>query len=220
MLIPQSQSVLVFEPVHARGIPAGRVHQMLRAARTVAALAVPQADENHLRSAERAARFQHPEVIALVGIVARTEAARVRRARRATSLFALDGEIAVAPIGVGKIDRIGKKRRSRRTECTVRAAAPRARQASANSRSPPQAPPQIARSLELAATSGSSSSFAIASAATGSLLAGNRGFLRPGASIMWPLNSSTLRGGATAGSLELTSTSSGPVPISAQHTAG
>src|SRR2546430_16112489 len=67
-------------------------------------------------------------------------------------------------------------------------AVPRVRQASANSRSPPQAPLQIARSLELAATSGEASSLAISSATTPSLLAEKRRALPPGASSYRPLS--------------------------------
>src|SRR6202035_3199814 len=70
---------------------------------------------------------------------------------------------------------------------------PRARQASAKIRSPPQAPPQIARSPASAPAFVSVAS--MAALATSSLSGGKRGSLRPGASIMCPLKRKTWRGG-------------------------
>src|SRR6476659_5570399 len=72
----------------------------------------------------------------------------------------------------------------------------RARHASANKRSPPQAPPQIARSPRVTPIFDSAS--VIAAAAAGSLSGGNRGVFRSGASIMWPLKRATVLGGLTA----------------------
>src|ERR1700675_2834738 len=68
----------------------------------------------------------------------------------------------------------------------------RARPASAKIRSPPHAAPQIARSPGPAPACVNVST--IAPFAIDSLSAGNRGCFRPGASIMCPLKSKTLRG--------------------------
>src|SRR5690349_10965805 len=70
---------------------------------------------------------------------------------------------------------------------------PRSSTASANSRSPPQAPPEIAVSPGPAAMR--ASWCRIASRTAGSSAGGKRGAARSGASIMWPLKSSA-RGGS------------------------
>src|SRR6266849_5014477 len=80
----------------------------------------------------------------------------------------------------------------------------RARQASAKIRSPPHAAPQIARSPGPAPACVNVST--IASFAIDSLSAGNRGCFRPGASIMWPLKSKTVRGIARESSFDIAGT--------------
>src|SRR6266436_6178177 len=80
----------------------------------------------------------------------------------------------------------------------------RARQASAKIRSPPHAAPQIARSPGPAPACVNVST--IASLAIDSLSAGNRGCFRPGASIMCPLKSNTLRGVVPESSFDIAGT--------------
>src|SRR5258708_2377621 len=80
----------------------------------------------------------------------------------------------------------------------------RARQASAKIRSPPHAAPQIARSPGPAPACVKVST--IASLAIDSLSAGNRGCFRPGASIMCPLKSKTVRGIVPESSLDIAAT--------------
>ena len=67
--------------------------------------------------------------------------------------------------------------------------APRSAQASAKSISAPRAPPQIAKSPS--AIFHLSSCLAIRSLTADSFVAGKRGFLRMGSSIMWPLATTT-----------------------------
>src|SRR4051794_3605276 len=57
------------EPVDAAGPARGFVHQVLRPTGTIAALAIPQANENELLRAEADRGLQHPHVVALVSIV-------------------------------------------------------------------------------------------------------------------------------------------------------
>jgi hypothetical protein len=98
---------------------------------------------------------------------------------------------ARAPVAVGEIHRLLKEGRLVEGDVEL---APRPSAASANRRSPPQAPPQMARSLDPRPSSASAD--AMARAATASLPGGKRGLARPGASIMWPLNRTALRGGS------------------------
>src|SRR5260370_12724416 len=80
----------------------------------------------------------------------------------------------------------------------------RARQASAKIRSPPHAAPQIARSPGPAPACVNVST--IASLAIDALSAGNRGCCRPGASIMCPLKSKTVRGIVPDSSFDIAAT--------------
>src|ERR1017187_7454157 len=66
--LPESGGVY---PMSAAMATAYLLNEVLRATRPVAALAVPEANEVDLPRAEAARRFEHPEVVLLVRIVAR-----------------------------------------------------------------------------------------------------------------------------------------------------
>ena len=169
------------------------VHHVARAARPVAALAVPQADEIDLVGSEARAPIR-----ASSGCCARKGprppgAGQARSGRH-------EGRRAPWPRNIERANR-GRRNRptfretsARRKECRARAARrgrarpPRTGDRRRRRRRRSQGPRGRPRDRPAAC--------AIARAAIGSLSGGKRGFSRPGASIMWPLNSATLRGGA------------------------
>ena len=180
------------EPDRAAPLLANLFHHVLRAAGPVAALAVPQADED--RPCPRRSAGPRP---ASSGFRARKDprplaADRARAARHAAPTALWRRNIARAS-RCWRSRPTFRGRSAPRRGCRSRAAPiARARLPRTKGR-PPHAPPQMQRSS--GPTWRSARAPAIACAAIGSLSGGKRGLSRPGASIMWPLNSTTLRGG-------------------------
>jgi hypothetical protein len=97
-----------------------------RAARPVAALTVPQADEIDLVGSEAERRIEHPAVVALVSVLPRPDCAEIAWGDMKDG-GRLDGKISGAPIAVGEIDRLFEKDRlvKRNVELETRAAVER-----------------------------------------------------------------------------------------------
>ena len=105
----------------------------------------------------------------------------------------LGREISGAPIAVGEIDRLFEKRLlvKRNVELEARAAGERRLREQKIAAAGAAADRKV-RGTNLEIVQG----LRDRAAAIGSLSGGKRGFWRSGASIMWPLNSATLRGGS------------------------
>jgi hypothetical protein len=167
-------------------------HHVLDAARPVAALAIPEADEVDLVRTEARSGFQHPQIVAFIGApIRRRRSAFGRRHVQHGARFRV--EKAGAPVGVGEIDRFFQERRlvegnvefepGGTREGGLREQKVAAARAAADGMDRSRGPRSRSARAE-----------AMARAATGCLSGGKRGVSRPGASIMWPLNSSALRG--------------------------
>jgi hypothetical protein len=93
------------EPDRAAPLIADPLHHVLRATRSVAALAVPEADEIKFVGAEARALIEHPAVVALIGILAFRQRAKLAwRDMQCAARFG--GEKSRPPVLVGEIDRL------------------------------------------------------------------------------------------------------------------
>ena len=169
----------------------------LVAAGSVAALAVPEADEIDPVRAEPQRGVQHPAVVALVWIFALLRRTKLER-RDMEDAARLGGEETRAPVAAGEVDRFFQKRRLLEGDVKLKAGATRQRrfceQKIAAARAAADCRGRAARCR------GPRAPRLWRAPAIGSLSGGKRGFSRPGASIMWPLNSTTLRGDQSFGS--------------------
>src|SRR5580693_8687299 len=97
--------LLCVEPDRATPLIANLFHHVLRAARSVAALAVPQADKVDFVRAEAQCCVQHPAIVALVGVLALLCRAKLTR-RDMQCAPRLGAEKSRPPILVGEVDRL------------------------------------------------------------------------------------------------------------------
>src|SRR5271154_4028341 len=86
------------------------LHHMLCAAGPIATLAVPEANHVDLVRAEARGRFEHPEIVAFVRVLALSRRTNLKR-RHMQRSSGFGDEEARTPIAVGEIDRLLEKGR-------------------------------------------------------------------------------------------------------------
>ena len=104
------QSFVVSSQTVRPPLPSNLFHHVLRAARPVAALAVPETDEVDLVRAEAHGRVQHPAIVALVSVLSLSRRAKLER-RHMQRRSRFGGEEPRAPVAVGEVDRLLEKGR-------------------------------------------------------------------------------------------------------------